>query len=271
MNTQDTRNGFADLNGTAFYYEVAGQGRPLILLHAGIADSRMWDDQFHVFAQRYRVVRSDARGYGQTPMVAGPFSRHGDLRALMDFLGIDRAYLLGCSMGGATIIDFAVAHPERVAALVPVCSGLNGYEFTGDPPPQWEELETVYKARNFDRAAELEVQIWVDGPHRMPDQVDARIRDRVREMNKIALATPGDVGTEQKLDPPAIGRLSEIHAPALVIYGDLDDPNIPAIADWLVRGIPGAQKALMAGAAHLPNMERPDQFNRLVLDFLSQL
>jgi pimeloyl-ACP methyl ester carboxylesterase len=271
VNAQDIRSGFADLNGAQFYYEVAGAGHPLILLHEGIADSRMWDDQFHVFAKKYTVVRYDARGYGQTKMVAGPFSRHGDLLGLMDYLGIERAYLLGCSMGGATIIDFALEHPERVAALIPGCSGLGGYQFTGEEPPQWTELEAAYKAKDFERAAELEVQIWVDGPHRTPDQVDARIRDRVRDMNTIALATPDDLGIEQKLDPPAIGRLSEIRAPTLVIYGDLDDPNIPAIADLLAKGIPGAKKVVIPGTAHVPNMERPDEFNSLVLNFLNPL
>ncbi len=265
------QTGFADLNGTRFYYEVAGAGHPLVLLHAGIADARMWDGQFLAFARRYKVIRYDARGYGKTPMVAGPFAHHRDLHGLLTHFGIGRAYLLGCSLGGATIIDFALEHPEMVDALIPVGSGLSGFKYAGEAPPIWAAMVAARKAGDLARAAELTTQIWVDGPRRTPDQVDAVVRERVREMSMIALATPDDLGTEQKPEPPAIDRLSELRIPALIIYGDLDQPPILEIADVLARGIAGARKVAMPGVAHVPTMERPAEFNRLVLDFLGPL
>src|SRR4051812_9978431 len=95
--------GFAAVNGVQIYYEIAGSGHPLVLVHAGIADRRMWDAQFPVFAQHYRVIRYDMRGFGKTAMVAGSFAHHDDLHGLLTFLGVERAYLLGCSKGGGMI------------------------------------------------------------------------------------------------------------------------------------------------------------------------
>src|SRR5919112_4353346 len=114
--------GMAEVNGARIYYEVAGEGEPLVLVHAGIADSRMWEGQVAAFAARYRVVRFDLRGFGKTEMVEGPFSHHEDLRGLLDFLGVERTHLVGCSMGGGAVLDFALEYPERVGDLVLVGS-----------------------------------------------------------------------------------------------------------------------------------------------------
>ncbi len=264
--------GFAEANGARLYYEVAGEGPPLVLVHAGIADSRMWDEQFDAFAGRHRVIRYDLRGFGRSTMVPGPFAHRRDLHALLGFLGVERAALLGCSKGGATAIDFALEHPELVAALVPVACTPSGYQFGGEPPRQWGEMVAAFEARDFARASELEVQIWVDGPRRAPEGVAPAIRDRVREMNLIALATEAaELGEERRLEPPAIDRLGEIRAPTLVIVGDLDNPPVVAGADLLASGIAGARKVVIGGTAHFPNMERPEEFNRLVLDFLASL
>jgi pimeloyl-ACP methyl ester carboxylesterase len=262
--------GFAAVNGVQIYYEIAGSGHPLVLVHAGIADLRMWDAQFPVFAQHYRTLRYDMRGFGRTAMLAGPFTHYDDLHGLLTFLGVERAYLLGCSKGGSTIIDFALEHPEMAGALITVGSSPGGTEFTGSPPKQWDELTAAFDSGDLARTSELEVQIWVDGRTRTPDQVDPAIRDLVREMNMVPLATEAaNLGSEQRLEPPALNRLDDISAPMLVIVGDLDDPNIGAAADMMTQRIAGAQQAIISGTAHLPNMERPAEFNRLVLDFLA--
>ncbi len=264
----NNRSGFADINGARLYYEEAGQGFPLIFVHAGIADSRMWDDQFPVFAEKYHVVRYDQRGYGQSAMVPGPFSPYDDLRGLMDFLGIQRAFLVGCSMGGGAIIDFAIEHPERAAALVPVGSALSGFQFEGDPPPFWEDYEQAEKAGNIDLVAEYAARIWVDSTHRTPEQVDPAVRAKVIDMVRMAMRNPQDLGHPHPLDPPATDRLDQLKLPMLIIVGDLDDPNIMHIADTLASAVPGAKKVVMEGTAHLPNMERPEEFNQLAMSFL---
>jgi pimeloyl-ACP methyl ester carboxylesterase len=228
----------------------------------------MWDEQFDVFAQRYRVLRYDRRGFGQTPMVAGPYSHYADLHALLDHLGIERAHLVGCSQGSKTIVDFTLEHPEMTLALVLVAPALGGFRFDGEAPRQAAELDRAEAAGDLGRVNELELQVWVDGPQRTPNQVSPALRERVREMNRIALATPDGLGIEQPLEPPAAGRLSEISAPTLVIAGDLDTPRTLAAANYLAAHIPGAQQVSIAGTAHLPNMEQPAEFNQHVLDFL---
>jgi pimeloyl-ACP methyl ester carboxylesterase len=262
-----THTGRADINGAGIYYEIAGDGPPLMFVHAGIADGRMWDEQFDFFAHDYTVVRPDLRGYGRTPMPPGPFAHHRDLAALLRHLDLPRAAWVGCSMGGAAILDLALEHPEMIAALVPVASGVSGFEYEGGRPAQWAALEEAYYRGDLLAASEYEVQIWVDGPRRGPGDVPAALRDKVRAMNLIPLAVPEDPGQEVALDPPAIGRLGEIAAPALVVVGSLDQPSILARCERIAEGIPGAETVTLP-TAHLPNMELPEEFNAALRAFL---
>ncbi len=269
--TVETLTGFAEVNGAKIHYEICGDGMPLIMLHAGIADSRMWDVQFDFFSRYFRVIRYDARGYGRTEVVEGGYSQHDDLYGLMRFLGIERAFLMGCSMGGGAILDFALAHPGMVGALIPVCSSVSGSYAQSTPPEVRDAIGQAYMHGDLDACAEILIRVWVDGPLRAPEDVSAEIRDKVREMMLIFLQTPDGVGVEKPANPPAINRLGEIRAPSLVVYGDLDQPNILTVAGLLTSRIAGARKAVITGTAHVPNMEKPKEFNQIVLDFLSDL
>ncbi len=270
-NAQRTETGFAAVNGAQLYYEVAGDGSPLVFIHAGIADSRMWDDQFNVFAEHYRVLRYDMRGFGQSQPVPGDFSHSADLLGLLQQLGIARTHLIGCSMGGSTCIDFALEHSDMATALISVCSAPSGMPYEGDPPPIIQELIAADQAGDLDRMNELEVRLWVDGLYRSPEQVDAKVRERVREMNKIALQHATESAGEQALDPPAVDRLGEIRVPTLVVVGELDVPTTQQAATLMLERVPGSQHAVIKNTAHMPNMERPDEFNRVVFDFLHAL
>lgn len=269
--SEPIQTGFAELNGARLYYEMAGEGAALVLVHAGIADRRMWEGQFQALAQHYRVIRYDRRGFGKTAMVAGVYSHHQDLADLLGFLGLERVLLLGCSQGGKTILDFALEHPERAEALVLVASALGGFTFAGQAPRQGPALEAAEAQGDLARVNELELQIWVDGPQRTPEQVAPKVRALVREMNLIALSAPSDLGDEQPLEPAAVHRLGEIRAPTLVVVGELDTPRTLAAAERLAAQIAGARQVTMPGTAHLPNLEKPELFNRQVLAFLSTL
>ena len=265
----DGTSGTADVNGARLWYELAGDGPPLALLHAGIADARMWDAQVEHFARRFRVLRYDARGYGRSDFPAGPFARHDDLHGLLRHLGIERVALVGCSMGGATAIDFALTHPEMVTALVLVAPGLGGYQWSEAMQAFDAEEEAALERGDLEAAIEMNVCFWVDGPRRTPEQVDPAVRESVRAMMRDA-STSTD-GRPVRLDPPAIDRLDEIAASTLVIAGEEDVADMAAVADALVAGIAGARRVTLPGAAHLPNMERPEAFNRAVMDFLPAL
>ena len=259
--------GAADVNGTALWYEDSGEGPPLVLIHAGIADSRMWDGQVAAFAQRYRVIRYDVRGFGRSPMPPGPYSNVEDLHALLQTLGVERASLVGLSMGGGIALDFALEYPEMVDALVLAASGLGGFQWSDALKQDWAEEDAALEAGDLARAAEINLRMWVDGPARTPDEVDPAVRARVREM--LLAASHADDGEQQRLEPPAIARLGEIRVPALVIVGDRDQPDMLAVADRLAGGIAGARKVVVPGVAHMVNMERPEEFSRMVRDFLA--
>ena len=261
-------SGFAAVNGTRLYREVTGAGHPLVLLHAGIADARMWDEQVAAFAERYTVIRYDARGFGRSDPAVGRFSPRADLAELLSELGAGRAHLVGLSMGGRIALDVAIERPELVSALVVAGSRPSGHPASAELRDAFAAVDAAFEAGDVDGAVELELRMWVDGPRRTPDQVDPTVRERLREMDAALFAAP-DEGEPEALDPPAVDRLGEVRAPTLVIVGDQDLPDVLAGADLLASGIPGARKVVVPDAAHMVNMERPEAFNRLVLEFLA--
>ncbi len=265
---------YMSLDGTKIYYETAGQGDALLLAHAGFVDSRMWDAQFEYFARCYQVIRFDMRGYGRSDPAQGPVVRRNEIYALMKHLGIPKAVLVGCSMGGAMVLDFALEHPDMAKALVLVSTAPGGFELQGEPPPGLFEMISALQQNDVQRASELQIQIWVDGMYRKPEQVDPRVRQRAAEMNRIPVANQTylkvDMQLLQPLDPPAATRLHEVRTPALVIAGALDHPEILRAADVMVQEIPSSKKLILQSSAHLPNMEQPDAFNQAVFDFLQR-
>jgi 3-oxoadipate enol-lactonase len=261
--------GFLDVPAASLYYECAGKGHPLLLIHAGIADSRMWDDQFTLFAQRYRVIRYDLRGYGQTRLQAGTFASYEDPAALLNALGVQRAHVIGVSFGSEIALNFTLAHPELVASLVMVAPGVGGAEPSERIIRFFEEEDALLEKGDLQGATELNLRLWVDGLHREPEQVNPTVRQRVYDMQYHAFTIPIPEGThEEHLQPPALVRLSEVHVPTLVIAGDLDLPEKLELTTQLAASIPGARQEIIAGAAHMVSMEQPQEFNRVVLDFL---
>ena len=280
-NSPKVQAGFAEVNGTTLYYEVAGVGHPFVLVHGHLLDRRSWDDQFAVFAQRYRVVRYDQRGFGDAGLITPGelYSDRQDLSALMQFLGIERAYLMGVSGGGALAIDFTLEHPEMVDALIPVAAGVSGYRPSEEVLQTHPEvvrmytgLEEAFEQHDVARAVEISLVLWTDGPGRLPRQAAPEVRERVREMTMRNWQRPDDEAQAQTppvpLEPPAVGRLSQIGVPTLVILGEWDGPNP---LKHLAAEIPGAQTVIMTGTAHHPFLEKPAEFNQIVLDFLGSL
>jgi pimeloyl-ACP methyl ester carboxylesterase len=252
------------------YYEIAGEGRPLVLIHGGLVNSGLWDDQFEAFAGQYRTLRYDVRGFGKSKSPTAYYSNHGDLRDLLDYLDIGQAFVLGLSMGGAIAIDFTLAYPDRVAALLPIAAGLGGYRATSNTALR-DELNAAYERGDKERAVELSLQMWTDGPHRTPDQVDPAARERIRAMTAHTFDLPDVEPWLQALEPPAVDRLAEIHVPTLFVVGDQDVADIQKIGDLIVASVPGARRAVIPGTAHHLNVEQPVEFNRIVLEFLNSL
>jgi pimeloyl-ACP methyl ester carboxylesterase len=274
MSIPQTTSGFAQSGDAQIYYETAGAGQPLIMIHAGVADSRQWDAEFTYFAQRMRVVRYDLRGYGKSVPVDGEFSHMGDLLALLAHLEIHQPLvLMGCSMGGGLAMDVALMHPSRVRALIMVDAGPSGLELDVETPATFAEAEQAYNAGDLDRVAELETQIWFDGMNRTPSQVNQAMRALAYTMNRHALSLDAQ-GLGKRLPDaptPAAERLAELDIPVLVIVGAQDTPYMLAAAEHMVQHIRSARKVIIEDAAHLPNMEHPDQFQRVVTAFLDDI
>jgi pimeloyl-ACP methyl ester carboxylesterase len=268
-------SGFAAINNARIYYEIAGEGRPFVMIHAGVADSRQWNNEFAHFAERFRVLRYDLRGYGKSEPVDGEFSHLTDLTALLDHLNLDQPLILmGCSMGGGLAMDFALTHPSKTKALIMVDSGPTGLVLdTPGPDELFEAAEKAYNEGDLDRVAEIETQIWFDGMGRTPAQVNQAMRQLAYEMNRIALSHDAKRLGKRVPDTevPAAERLSELTIPVLVIVGAQDIPYMLAAADYMVEKIPSAQKVIIADAAHLPNMDQPVEFQQILTKFLGDV
>ena len=249
-----------------------GKGEAIVFLHAGVCDKRMWRDQMAAFANRYRVVAYDRRGFGETTYQEETFSHMRDLGAVLDALKIERATLVGCSQGGRFAVDFALAHPKRVAGLVLVAPAIGGAPQPDDMPEDIETLleqaEQAEDQKHFDLVNQIEAHLWLDGPRSPEGRVQGSARDLFLRMNIIPLkgASPGK-------DTPATDsfkRLKEIAAPTLVMWGDLDFPHLQERCALLGKRIKGAKSELMPGTAHLPNLEQPKKFNELLERFLGE-
>jgi 3-oxoadipate enol-lactonase len=249
---------------------VAGAGPPVVLLHSALGGRSLWDEQLEPFAEQHRVVRYDARGFGDSLLPGGAFSFVEDLCAILEHLGIQKAALVGDSLGGKTAVEAAILHPERVSALVLANSALSGHEPSPELAAYDAEEDALLDAGKLDEAVELNLRMWL-GP-----DVDPDVRTLVGEAQRRSFETilaayereppPGPVAWLD--DPPAAERLAEIGQPTLVVLGEADVDDFHAIADRLVAGIPDARKAVIQGAGHHPGLERPEEFNRVVLGFL---
>ena len=218
------------------------------------------------------MLRVDLPGYGNSPLETNPVSLRGAVRDAMDAAGIERAAAVGVSIGGNTALELAIESPERVSALVLVGAGLPGHDWSEDVRSFFDAEEEALERGDLDAAVDVNLRMWLAGPRRRLEDIDPNQRELVGEMQKQAFRQ--QKGHEDvrmlRLDPPESERLAEVKGPTLVLTGDEDVNDIHRIADRLAAEITGAERATIAGAAHLPNLERPKEFDRIVLDFLAR-
>ena len=258
--------------GGRLHVERAGDGPPIVLLHGGYLTAEAWDDQIDALAAAHAVIRYDARSQGRASTATTDFYPDDDLLAVLDAFAVDRAVLIGNSMGGQTAFDFAVMHPERVAALVSAAGGISPMTFDDEPFVVEQEAEQAKALEAWDgeRYVEAFLRYGVDGPHRQPEQVPARIRERCQQMAMATITAHATAAGEMRWREVR-PRLGEITAPALFLLGDLDLRALHRLADDAIAVMPDARKVVLPGVGHAANMEKPAEFNQAVLAFLDSL
>lgn len=248
------------------YYQVCGDGPAVVLVHDGLLHSAGWDRQWDALSRNYRVVRYDRRGYGRSTWGSKPYSHVDDLDRLVRHLGLTRLAIIGASAGGNLALEYTLAHPNAVTRLVLVGPVVNGLAYSDH-----------FRARNraaFRPLAEGRdvkevVANWVNDPY-LTAPGNTAAKERLRELLEASphnLTRPG--GLERSGQPPPVGRLAEIKIPTLILVGEADIPDVHAHCGAIQAGITAAKRVVMSKAGHLPFIERPDEFNRLVLDFLT--
>jgi len=268
------RSRFVETEGARLYVEEAGDGQAVVFLHPGLWDGRSWNEQFGLFSRTYRVLRFDFRGYGRSsrPEPGQSYSHVDDLAAVMDAASVERAALVGCSMGGSTAIDFALEHPSRLSALVLAASGLNAFDDRLTPQEE-AELELLnapvaeaMEAGDMERAERARLRIWA--PLGTENEAGRRITeiafDNIHEMTM-------DESARRDISPPAIERLEQIKAPTLVLPADKDPLVLRRLSAILADRIPDARLVQIPETDHVVNMRRPAEFNRVVLGFLGEV
>lgn len=250
--------------GGRLSYDVAGDpADPAVLfVHAGVATRAMWDPQFDDLARDHHVIRYDTRGYGDSPGDDVPFADRHDLIAVMDAVGVASACLVGCSRGGRIALDAALDAPARVTGLVTIGSTPGGQEQDGATDRELEmlaDMKAATEAEDIDAIVRTEVAFWDLGPSRDVDDVDPEFLQRAIELN-VGAAHWDFAGLDQPLDPPAVARLHEIAVPALVVVGELDVTESKLGYELLMAGLPQAEGLRFPDSAHLPSVERAEQF-----------
>jgi 3-oxoadipate enol-lactonase len=265
-----------EVPGGQLAYEEAGSGIPIVLLHEGIADRRVWNREFPLLAKRYHVVRYDQRGFGGSSPATHPFSFVDDLAAVVRELRLERPVIVGPSMGGAIAMDYALAHPTELRGLFLLAPGLSGMELEMDPEGKeafdYDERESraiaaAWSAGNREAAFEGLRKLWCAA---LTGSALELFRTMVWENTSEVFDSTSERLAERRA-PPAAPRLPSMHTPTQVLVGDRDNPCCPRLAMLIAKQVPGARLTPIAGADHLINLSQPQSFDRELAAFLDRV
>jgi pimeloyl-ACP methyl ester carboxylesterase len=262
-----------EAGGVHFHAEQAGRGDAVTMLHGFLVDSGQWDEEFAALAGDHRVLRYDLRGFGRSSMPDAPFAHHEDLARVLDESAIERTALIGCSGGAGTALDFALANPQRVSALVLIGAGYWGHYATRTPEAQ--AFWAAVKSGDADALLETSLRTFLDGPRRAPEQSDAQARERIAAMSAWNFGRDDGYWKKASLQcnpaTPATERLAELHMPVLLVVGEEDQPEVIELSERLAAGLPNARLVRVPGAGHHVNIERPEVVLPLLRDFLAEV
>ena len=255
-----------------FHIEDSGSGAPILFLHAGVADSRMWRDQMTL--DGYRCIAFDQRGFGRTPFVAEPYSHRGDAVEVLDQLEIPSAVVVGCSIGASAAMQLAIENGNRVEGLVLVGAYPSGWVPPGglDDNPLEEEAERAAEAGDFGRVLEIDYEMWLVGYGRTEDEIEPEVRELFMEMNRNPVVNQAERFAHFRPPDYKINdRLHEIDVATGVVVGAHDEDPILAASKYLADSLSDRDVVVIDGAAHLPSLEQPKPFNDALRSFLADI
>ena len=255
------------LPGAELYYEVAGSGTPVVLVHGLALDARMWDDQVAELSRVSTVVRYDARGFGRSILEdQTPYTHAGDLWQLLDHLDISSAVLVGLSMGGRIVLEATLAAPDRVHSLVLLDAVLDGVSWDPASAQGMKDIAACLRSGGLSMAK----QAWLRHGFFVPAQgsleVAARLGDMVDDYSGVHWTDPDPHGPH----PDVLAALPTIRVPTTVVVGELDVPCFCEMAEVLAMSIPGARKVVIEGAGHMVNMEAPEAVTALLCEVVGE-
>jgi pimeloyl-ACP methyl ester carboxylesterase len=259
-----TQSGFVELNGARLYYELAGAGEPVVFIHGFSLDARMWDDQFGVFAERYRGLRYDVRGFGRSSLPTGPYAQVEDLLPLLNHFQLAPAHVIGLSMGGGIALDFALMCPDATRSLTLVDAALGGFAWTKD----WGAPGVLARTAGIETAKRAWLSDELFAPANAQPAVAARLAQMVADYSGYHWVNrdPG-----RWADLPTERPLEQLRAPTLALVGERDLPDFHRIAELVAARAPRAQRFILRGVGHMSNMEAPQAFNEVILRFLTEV
>lgn len=261
-----------DIDGATLTGVEMGDGLPVVFLHAGVCDNRMWHEQMRLAADNgWHAIAYDRRGYGDAESADEPFSHLDDLEAVLDAFDIHAAIFVGCSMGGGLAIDFALLHPGRVIGLVLIGTSVTGAPWSATAEESAIEMaeEDAWERGDLDLLNKVQAHEWLDGPRAQSGRVSGSVRDLFLDMNAKALAK--SELTQEEPRPDAWSRVETIAAPTMLLVGEEDFSAIIERHEHLSETIPTSFAAVLEGVAHIPTIERPDLINRMLEEFLDAL
>jgi len=271
-------SGYAQVNNTKLYYEIAGSGVPLVLVHGSFGDRRFWDFQFAELAKKFKVVRYDIRGYGKSawPDTNELYRDVDDLKALMDFLNIDKAHVCGLSLGSFIVIDLALTYPEKCLSIIPIGPRVAGDGADEFNTPSADSVRTIIATTTAivrNKGSKQATDYLWTGDHAMGKCViSPKTRELLLRMGyEYSWWRYLNAGKREFAFPTAVKHLSEIKTPTLVVTAEYDLQLCNEVAGILAKGIPGAKLISIKGAGHMMNMDKPGEFNKAISEFIDRV
>lgn len=263
LNSASVDTGYVLVDGGKLFYESAGHGRNIVLLHDGMVNREIWDEQFPLLAKTYRVVRYDRRGYGKSSDPETKYSHIADLNQLFTQLKIDKAIIFGMSSGGRLAIDFTLTYPEKVNGLVLVGAVVSGFGYTSHMGTRGGHFDP----KKYTDPIKVNEYFIMDDPYEIYSENTAA-KEKVMKLLPN-LGRDNRVPT-QPAAKVAVRSLSEIKVPALILAGEYDIPDVHAHAGAITAGIPNSKRVIISGSGHLIPIEQPALFNEAVMNFLNK-